>query len=300
MEISKWLSAFGRIEHTSVVVLQRVVDRCDGVFGNLPRLLRLSGSRPIVTKPVARVSRPIFFRTSPTGRLRPVTAILRRRQSEGPLLKRTRPGPAVRSTRSDCCFCCDIAGSEKHRKLGGRQRRAAGAYRAFAGSLVDCSGAGSGISGGADGLGSGGSCGSSIGSFGPCGSAGGTQRASLPRGCAARVAFSLSGKQRLRSGRKLFRPRTVRRSPGACPSSVCLSSLFHVIGIESREHDRIDRASFLAEAAVDALKKIDVVAARSSHAIVADIRVNCDRQRGANRFAKLARNASFLAVRVAP
>src|SRR4051794_11116435 len=53
--------------------------------------------------------------------------------------------------------------------------------------------------------------------------------------------------------------------------------------------DRVDRARFLAEAAIDALHHIDVVARRAARAVVAARpRLDGDGLRGADRLAELA------------
>src|SRR3546814_7213507 len=63
---------------------------------------------------------------------------------------------------------------------------------------------------------------------------------------------------------------------------------------------RIDRACFLAEAAIDALGHIDVVARRAARTVLARLGLDRNRLRRAHRFAQLARDAAFLAVRIAP
>ena len=63
-------------------------------------------------------------------------------------------------------------------------------------------------------------------------------------------------------------------------------------------HDRIDRAGFLAEAAVDALEQVDVVARRAARAVRADVGLDGDRQCRADGLAELARNAALLAIGV--
>ena len=64
--------------------------------------------------------------------------------------------------------------------------------------------------------------------------------------------------------------------------------------------DGIDRASFLAEAAVDAFDHVDVVAGGAARAVVA-ARTSLDRDRlsRADRFAELAGDTALLAVRIA-
>src|SRR5688500_434438 len=65
-------------------------------------------------------------------------------------------------------------------------------------------------------------------------------------------------------------------------------------------HDRVDRAGLLAEAAVDALHHVDVVARRPPRAVLARLGVDGDRLRRADRLAELAGDAALLAVRIAP
>src|SRR6478609_3093126 len=63
--------------------------------------------------------------------------------------------------------------------------------------------------------------------------------------------------------------------------------------------DRVNRAALLAEAAEDALRQVDVVARRPARAVVADVALDRDRQRRADRLAQLAGDAALLAVLVA-
>src|SRR5690606_21716856 len=63
--------------------------------------------------------------------------------------------------------------------------------------------------------------------------------------------------------------------------------------------DGIDRAGLLAEAAVDALGHVDVIARGAAAAVLARFGVDRDRLRRADRLTKLAGDAAFLAVRVA-
>ena len=62
--------------------------------------------------------------------------------------------------------------------------------------------------------------------------------------------------------------------------------------------DGVHGAGFLAKAAVDALGEVDVIARRAAGAVSALLGLDGDRQRGADRFAKLARDAALLPVRV--
>src|SRR5258708_39604583 len=60
--------------------------------------------------------------------------------------------------------------------------------------------------------------------------------------------------------------------------------------------DRIDRAGFLAEAAIDAFRHVDVVARGAPAAIGARLRLDGDGERRAYGLAKLAGDAAFLAI----
>src|SRR6185295_5304949 len=64
--------------------------------------------------------------------------------------------------------------------------------------------------------------------------------------------------------------------------------------------DRVDRAGFLAQAAVDALDHVDVVAGRAAAAVVARFGLDGDRLGRADRFAQLTGDAAFLAIRITP
>src|SRR6478609_7912131 len=63
--------------------------------------------------------------------------------------------------------------------------------------------------------------------------------------------------------------------------------------------DRIHRAGLLAEAAVDALGHVDVVARRPAAPVLARLGVDGDRLRRADRLAELAGDAPLLAVGIA-
>ena len=64
--------------------------------------------------------------------------------------------------------------------------------------------------------------------------------------------------------------------------------------------DGVDRAGFLAEAAIDALHHVDVVAHRAARAVVAArAGLDGDRLGRADRLAELAGDAALLAVRIA-
>src|SRR3954470_23956336 len=60
--------------------------------------------------------------------------------------------------------------------------------------------------------------------------------------------------------------------------------------------DGIDRAGFLAEAAIDALGHVDVVARGAPAAVVARLRLDGDGQRRADRLAELAGYAALFTV----
>src|SRR6478735_7439416 len=75
--------------------------------------------------------------------------------------------------------------------------------------------------------------------------------------------------------------------------------LLAVIFQYSRLDDGIDRARFLAEAAEDAFRQVDVVARRTARAVVALVGFDVDGERRAHGLAKLARNAALFAVRIA-
>src|SRR6185503_17512306 len=64
--------------------------------------------------------------------------------------------------------------------------------------------------------------------------------------------------------------------------------------------DGVHWARLLAEAAVDALHHVDVVAGGAAAAVVARLGLDGDRLRRADRLAKLAGDAALLAVGIAP
>src|SRR5687767_9156816 len=68
--------------------------------------------------------------------------------------------------------------------------------------------------------------------------------------------------------------------------------------MDARLDDGIHRAGFLAEAAVDALEQVDVVARGAARAVVGDVGLDGDGQRRAYRLAQLAGDAAFFAVRI--
>src|SRR5512142_854597 len=59
-------------------------------------------------------------------------------------------------------------------------------------------------------------------------------------------------------------------------------------------HDRVHRTRFLAQAAVDALHHVDVVARRATAAVGARLGLDRDRLRRTNRLAELAGDAALL------
>src|SRR6185503_19337866 len=77
-----------------------------------------------------------------------------------------------------------------------------------------------------------------------------------------------------------------------------LAARFHVVFVDARLDDRVDGASFLAEAAVNALEEINVVARGAARAIVTDVALDRDRERRTHGLAELAGDAALLAVRV--
>src|ERR1700722_4248211 len=64
--------------------------------------------------------------------------------------------------------------------------------------------------------------------------------------------------------------------------------------------DGVDRAGLLAQAAIDALGHVDVVAGRPPAAVRARLGLDGDRQCRADRLAQLAGDAALLAVGIAP
>src|SRR5690242_4790612 len=77
------------------------------------------------------------------------------------------------------------------------------------------------------------------------------------------------------------------------------AAVLEVVFVAVRLDDRIDRAAFLAEAAIDALEQVDVVARGAAAAVLARLGVDGDRQRRAHRLAKLAGDAALFPVGVA-
>src|SRR5690349_5416836 len=77
------------------------------------------------------------------------------------------------------------------------------------------------------------------------------------------------------------------------------AAMLHVVLVDARFDDGVHRAGLLAEAAVDALEEIDVVARGAPRAVVGHVGFDGDGQRRAHRLAQLAGDAALLAVRVA-
>ena len=80
---------------------------------------------------------------------------------------------------------------------------------------------------------------------------------------------------------------------------VQVAALFAVVLQDRGLDDRIHRAAFLAEAAEDALRQVDVVAGRAAGAVGALVRFDGDRHRRAHGLAQLAGDAALFAVLVA-
>src|SRR6478736_4533138 len=74
--------------------------------------------------------------------------------------------------------------------------------------------------------------------------------------------------------------------------------MLHVVLVDTRLDDGIDRAGFLAEAAVDALEEVDVVTRRATRAVVGDVRLDGDGERWTHGLAQLAGDAALFAVRI--
>src|ERR1700681_2042265 len=78
-----------------------------------------------------------------------------------------------------------------------------------------------------------------------------------------------------------------------------LAAMLHVVLVDPRLHDGIDRTGLLAEAAGDALEEVDVVACRATRSVLTDVGFDGDRERRTDRLAELAGDAALLTVRVA-
>src|ERR1039457_6002390 len=74
--------------------------------------------------------------------------------------------------------------------------------------------------------------------------------------------------------------------------------MLHVVFVDPRLDDGIHRAGLFAEAAVNALEQIDVVARGATCTVGGHVRVDRDRQRRAHRLAQLAGDTALLAVRI--
>src|SRR5579872_3102657 len=75
-----------------------------------------------------------------------------------------------------------------------------------------------------------------------------------------------------------------------------LATMLHVILVDAGEHDGIHRAGLLAEAAVDALEEIDVIAGRAPGAVLGHIGIDRDAHGWADGLAQLAGDAALLTV----
>src|ERR1700753_2787425 len=72
-----------------------------------------------------------------------------------------------------------------------------------------------------------------------------------------------------------------------------LAAFLEVVFVHGRLDDRVDRTALLAEAAIDALEEIDVVARRAARAVGARRGVDRDRERRTHGLAELARDAAL-------
>src|SRR5690242_10882682 len=77
-----------------------------------------------------------------------------------------------------------------------------------------------------------------------------------------------------------------------------LATVLHVVLVDAGEHDGIHRARLLAEAAIDALEEIDVVAGRAPGAVLGHVRIDRDAHGRTDCLAELAGDAALLAVRI--
>src|SRR5882757_632685 len=75
--------------------------------------------------------------------------------------------------------------------------------------------------------------------------------------------------------------------------------MLHVVLVDASEHDGIHGTRFLAEAAVNALEQIDVVAAGPPRAIRRNFGIDRDTNRRTHRLAKLAGDTALLPIRIA-
>src|SRR5688572_20475534 len=74
-----------------------------------------------------------------------------------------------------------------------------------------------------------------------------------------------------------------------------LGGIFEVRALD----DRVDRAGFLAQPAIDAFDHVDVVAGGAAAAVLARLGLDRDGERRADRLAQFAGDAALLAVRIA-
>src|SRR5215469_784979 len=75
-----------------------------------------------------------------------------------------------------------------------------------------------------------------------------------------------------------------------------LAPMLHVVLVDAGEHDGIHRTGLFAEAAVDALEEVDVVACGAPRAILRHIRIDRDADGRADGLAELAGDAALLTV----
>src|SRR4051812_30403956 len=74
--------------------------------------------------------------------------------------------------------------------------------------------------------------------------------------------------------------------------------MLHVVLMDTREDDGIDRAGFFTETAVDALEQVDVVTRGTARAIGRHVRIDGDAHGRAHGLAQLAGDATLFAVRI--
>src|SRR5210317_142266 len=77
-----------------------------------------------------------------------------------------------------------------------------------------------------------------------------------------------------------------------------LARRFHVVLMDTRLDDGINRTGFLTEATINTFKQIDVVARCATRTVVTDTGLDCDSQCRTYGLAKLTGDASLFAVRV--
>src|SRR6185503_6592178 len=78
-----------------------------------------------------------------------------------------------------------------------------------------------------------------------------------------------------------------------------VAALLAVVLEDAGLDDRVHRAGFLAEAAENAFRQVDVVARGAARAVGARFGLDVDRERRAHRLAQLAGDAALFAVRIA-